>query len=99
VQDQRLLVVKGIERRWRARSRMMQISAVLRDGDGGDGRKEICREGERSFIVTNLGDGVDGDEQAEKHDEDDGGGTSEVATSTKGKSHRGTKEEKTTTNR
>jgi hypothetical protein len=59
VQNLRLLVVKGIERRWRARSRMMQISAVLRDGDGGDGRKEICRVGEMSFILTNLGDGVD----------------------------------------
>jgi hypothetical protein len=99
VQNRRLLVVKGIERRWRARSRMMQISAVLRDGDGGDGRKEICRVGERSFILTNLGNGVNGDEQAEEHSEDDGGGTSEVASSTKGKSHRGTKEEKTTTNR
>jgi hypothetical protein len=50
--------------------------------------------GERSFILTNLGNGVDGDEQAEKHGEDDDGGTSEVATTTKGKSHRGTKEEK-----
>jgi hypothetical protein len=72
----------------------MQISAVLRDGDGGDGRKEICRVGERSFILTNLGNGVNSDEQPEEHSEDDGGGTSEVASSTKGKSHRGTKEEK-----
>jgi hypothetical protein len=99
VQNRRLLVVKGSERRWRVRSRMMQIPTVLRDGDGGDGRKVICRVGERSFILTNLGNGVDGDEQAEKHGEDDDDGTSEVATTTKGKGHRGTKEEKTTTSR
>jgi hypothetical protein len=99
VQNRRLLVVKGSERRWRVRSRMMQIPTVLRDGDGGDGRKVICRVGERSFILTNLGNDEDGDEQAEKHGEDDEGGTSEVATTTKGKSHRCTKEEKTTTSR